>query len=483
MVALGKVTLATIREWVPAPGSVVSWHPSPAARAKAEQAPVSAVPASYMQARHLRGFCEHATRGLDMSRLCTAAWDIAGRCDIRAMTHVINAHLRRHDTYRSWFEYKDAEHIIRHTIRDPADIELVPTEHGEMTPAEWQADIFATPNPLQWDCFSFRLIQRADHFTFCVCIDHLHIDLMFLGVVFAEIDAMYAALVAGRAPIPWADAGSYDDYCVRQHRYASALTLDSPLVRAWIEFAENNNGTLPSFPLPLGDPSVSCRGEQLTVQLMDAQRTDRFESACINAGARFSGGVFACAALTEYALTGAETYHGLTPTDTRSTPADFLTTGWFTGMIPITVPVAPMSFGETARAAQVSFDSGIDLARVPFDRVLELAPWLRRPQAGFPMLSFLDAGILPLSAVYATQLDGMNASVYRDGRIPAQVGMWVNRLDKETQITAVFPKDPITRESVTRYIAAMKSVYLRVADGYGAVAPLRNVLRQSAHQG
>ena len=44
-----------------------------------------------------------------MSRLFIAAWDIAGRCDIRAMTYVINAHLRRHDTYRSWFEYKDAE--------------------------------------------------------------------------------------------------------------------------------------------------------------------------------------------------------------------------------------------------------------------------------------------------------------------------------------------------------------------------------------
>ncbi len=40
---------------------------------------------------------------------------MAGRCDIRAMTYVINAHLRRHDTYRSWFEYTDADQIVRHT--------------------------------------------------------------------------------------------------------------------------------------------------------------------------------------------------------------------------------------------------------------------------------------------------------------------------------------------------------------------------------
>ena len=60
---------------------------------------------------------------------------------------------------------------------------------------------------------------------------------------------------------------------------------------------------------------------------MDEQQTAGFESACIAAGARFSGGVFACAALAEHELTGAETYYGITPTDIRSTPADFMTTG------------------------------------------------------------------------------------------------------------------------------------------------------------
>ena len=43
----------------------MSWHPSPASLEKARQAPVSEVPASYMQAQHLRGFCEFGARGLD----------------------------------------------------------------------------------------------------------------------------------------------------------------------------------------------------------------------------------------------------------------------------------------------------------------------------------------------------------------------------------------------------------------------------------
>ena len=42
----------------------------------------------------------------------------------------------------------------------------------------------------------------------------------------------------------------------RGRRAPAALTLDSPEVRRWIEFAEDNGGSLPDFPLPLGDLSI-----------------------------------------------------------------------------------------------------------------------------------------------------------------------------------------------------------------------------------
>ncbi|GAT17411.1 condensation domain-containing protein [Mycolicibacterium thermoresistibile] len=464
MVALGNVAVETVREWRPDPGRVVSWDPSPAALEKARQAPVSSVPVSYMQAQHLRGFVEHAARGQEMSRLCIAAFDIPGRCDLRAMTYVINAHMRRHDTYRSWFEYHDFHHIVRHTITDPADIELVPTRHGAMTPEQWQQHLLSTPDPLQWNCFRFSIIQRSDHFTFCVCMDHVHIDAMFMGAVFMEIHMQYAALVGGGAPIPL-QAGSYDDFCVRQRQYTESLTADSPEVRAWVDFAGQMGGTLPNFPLPLGDRTKPWPGELMVVKLLDGRQTDRFEAACVSAGARFVGGVFACAALTENELAGVETFHAITPTDTRSTPADFMTTGWFTGMVPITVPAAGVSFGEAARAAQQSFDSGIGLGHVPYDRVLELVPSLRRAETCSPMMSFLDAGVPPLSALVASQLDGLNARVYGDGKVPAQLCMWVNRMDNETSVTVFFPDNPVARASVEKYVATLRSIYVAVAEG------------------
>ena len=193
--------MGSIHDWVPDPGSVVSWHASPAALAKAQQAPISAVPASYMQAQHLRGFCEHAARGLDMSRLFIAAWDIAGRCDIRAMTYVINAHLRRHDTYRSWFEYTDAEHIVRRTIRDPADIEFRPDQ-------AWRDDAGRMARAIYWlpriRCSGIASASRlfsARTTSHSVCALIISTWTRRFSVwLFTEFHMMYAALVGGGAP-------------------------------------------------------------------------------------------------------------------------------------------------------------------------------------------------------------------------------------------------------------------------------------------
>ncbi|WP_231982175.1 condensation domain-containing protein [Mycobacterium sp. E2327] len=468
----GEEAFGAIHDWLPDPGAIVCWHPSPASLNKVRQAPVSAVPASHQQARHLRNFVDHAARGVDMSRLCIGSWDMPGRCDIRVLTYVINTHLRRHDTYHSWFEFADGDRILRHTVRNPADIQCVPVKHDEMSPEELREHIVATPSPLEWECFRFAVIQRADHFTFCFSIDHLYIDAQFLGAIRMELYLMYTSLLAGGAPPALPAAGSYEKYCVQQHEYTSALTLDSPQVQAWVDFFEQNDGTLPECPVSLGDGSGAC--DLMFVRLMDEQQTADFEDACIAAGGRFSGGVFASAALVQYELTGAETYYGLVACDTRSSRDEFLTIGWFTGFVPITIPVGSSSFGAAVRAAQQSFDSGKALANVPFARVLELAPWLRMPQGRVPLLFHLDASSPPLSTIVKSEWGGSNIKIHHDGGVPARFDLRVNRYEKETHAMVFFPDNPVARESVTRYLETLKSIYLRVAEGRGG-APLWDV--------
>jgi hypothetical protein len=466
---IGPVSIGTIDQWKVGPGSVVSWHPSEASKAKAAEAPVSPSPAGYMQANHIRGYRNYRDQGLDYSRLMIAGYDVPGQCDLRTMTYVVNAHVRRHDTYRSWFELQGDE-VIRHKLDSSVQIKMVPTKHGEMTKDEFKDLLLATAPPTQWDCFSFGVVQCKDHFTFYMSSDHVHMDAQFMGVALMEFSLMYQALIGGNPPLKLPATSTFENFCIRQREYCESLTVESPEVRAWTDFAEKNvetaGASFPTFPLPLGigEGGAPCAGELQTFDLMDGEQTHNFELACAEAGARFIGGVFGALAVTENELCGTETYVGLTPTDTRR-PEELMTLGWFTGLVPLTVPVAGVTFADAARAAQKSFDAGREAAGVPFDRILELAPHLPKPRAGFPQVNYFDIGLPPLSAFLTSDLSSANIGMYFDGRLSNPLCFWVVRLQQKTMVTVLYPGNPIARESIETYAKALRAVFVRVADG------------------
>lgn len=142
-----------------------------------------------------------------------------------------------------------------------------------------------------------------------------------------------------------------------------------------------------------------------------------------------------------------------------------MTLGWFTGLVPLTVPVDGLSFAEVARNAQKSFDAGRDPAQVPFDRVLELAPFLDKPKPYFPQVNYFDVGLPPLSAFLTSDLDGANIGLYFDGRLSNPLCFWVVRLQHKTMVTVLYPGNPTARESIEKYVAAVRSVFVRVAEG------------------
>ncbi|OBH90625.1 condensation domain-containing protein [Mycobacterium sp. E2733] len=471
---IGKITIGSLDDWTLTPGSVTSWHPTAAASEKVRQAPVSSVPVSYMQGQHLRNYCERAAAGLNFSRQIIATCEVPGTCDVSAMDHAVNTYLRRHDTFRSWFEHTGSGEFVRHTTSDPADIEFAPVDFGQMTVDEIRAHVVGIPNPLEWGCFTFGIIQSENHFTFFAAMDHVHGDATLIGTTMMEANGMYTALSGGGEPLALPDAGSFDDFCSREREYTSTLTLDSPEVGAWIEFAENNNGRFPEFPLPLGNPLESSSSAMASELLMGPAQTERFETACMAAGARFVGGLFACFALLEHEFTGALTYYGLTPRDSRTGADNFMTQGWFTGLIPITVPIAAASFGDAAWAAQTSFDSSLDMAKVPYYRVLELAPWLSWPQPNFPVSNFFHGGAAPLNAILAAADLGLadNIGIYPDGRYSYQLTIYIFRYGEGTVMAIMHPDNPVAQKSVCRYMAAMRSVCARVADSghWGRVA-------------
>jgi hypothetical protein len=77
----------------------------------------------------------------------------------------------------------------------------------------------------------------------------------------------------------------------------------------------------------------------------------------------------------------------------------------------------------------------------------------------------MDAGLPPFSATVASHMKDANVSVYCDPRDPAHLYFSVIRLFDEVSMWVNLPKNPIAKDSVTRYLQAMKSVLKRVADG------------------
>ena len=457
------VTLGNISGWHPQEGPVTTWMASPSAREAARNSRRSDVPPTYQRAQHLRKAYEGKVTGRPIPRLMVVAWDIPGVCDIAAMTAAINAHVRRHDAYHDWFEFDDGV-FIRRMIDDPEVIDFVPVNFGRMNTEQIRTHaLTTTPGTLEWDCFTFGMVQNADYFTFYASVDHLHIDGISAGLIFFDIHLMYRHLAATAnqdQPSALPQVRSYRDYATRQHDKLAGLTMASAETKDWMDFAHDADGDWPSFPLPLGDARADNNGSFVTVEMLNGVDTEAFDMACRAAGARFVGGVLACVALAERELVGTETYHGFTPYDTRTPGIDSMTVGWFASLFPVTVPTG--SFPKAAHAAQQSFDAGKDLASVPFDRVLELATSaqleIKPPTHPAMMVSFIDFRKIPISAMW----EETNFGTYGDNLNHGEINVWINRHSTRTTVTVSFPDNPVARKSVHRYIATLSQAFANV---------------------
>jgi hypothetical protein len=151
------------------------------------RAPHDPMPASFQQEDHLRTAYRAKVTGRIVPRLIMASWDVDGWCDVAAMTDAINSHIRRHDTYHSAFDVT-ADTVTRRTVDDADRIEFVPTSLGFMDQDAIRTLVqTATPGTLEWDCFTFGVIQKADHFTVYANIDHLHTDGTSAGLIYRDI--------------------------------------------------------------------------------------------------------------------------------------------------------------------------------------------------------------------------------------------------------------------------------------------------------
>ncbi len=127
-----------------------------------------------------------------------------------------------------------------------------------MTVDEIHEHTTAIPSPLEWGCFTFGVVQREGQFTFFVAMDHVHGDATLIGTTMIEANGMYAALSSGGEALELPDAGSFDDFCVRERESTAALTVDSPARAGMDRLRREQQRRLPGVP-PSAGGSVKRR--------------------------------------------------------------------------------------------------------------------------------------------------------------------------------------------------------------------------------
>lgn len=470
---MSVVGFGLIEDWEPAPGRLIGWAAAPESVAAAARAPLHPVPPSHQQEQYLRLARRHSGAEFRYSGLCLVTAEVpAGDLDREAMTRAVNAFLRRHDTFRTWFDVGPGGVVRRHLV-PPEDVRFVPVDHGEIDDAETLREHVqkTTPGPFDWDCFTFGAIERPDSTTVYLAADHLHTDgfgqylagfelaLLYLHEVWPEVDRVWPE--AALPPRP----ASYLDYCAAERAYTAALTPSSPGVRRWLHLLRGNDGRMPSFPLDLGRHTDGyTRSAHRTIDLLGEPAAARFDRSCRALGAEFTGGIFAAAALAERELTGADYYFGLTPISTRVSAAERASVGWYVSLVPVAFPIAATAdFARMVPLAQRSFDDGLLLAPTSVHRVLELAAddaEIRvRPGWSAPMISYVDARELTGSEMF----DLAECGVYANRAASEEVLMWINRLPSGTTLSVIYPDTPVAHESVDRYLGALRAVFESVA--------------------
>ncbi|SDJ31593.1 Condensation domain-containing protein [Frankineae bacterium MT45] len=459
------VKFGLVDRWMPVPGRLISWAPTEASRRAARNAPEHPTPPAHIQEAYLESAYRNRHSGFRFSRLCLITFDIVGVLDIDAMTSAVNSFVTRHDTFLTWFT--TGEQGSRRHLVDAAEVDLAPTDHGDFTDPELIRDHVqaATPGPDVWECFTFGVIEQPERFTVYAAIDHIATDGISQALTIYELRELYTSALtrtASALPTP----GSYVEYCQRERAASAELDLESPTVRSWIDIVQSNGGDLPTFPLDLGvGEDGYTRTADTAYPLLDPARAARFDEACEGVGAKFSGGIFAAAALAQYELTGRSVYLGLTPKSTRATPGEWGAIGWFASLIPIHFSVAgATSFLQLAALAQQAFVDGKALGDTSYHRVLELVTpehgITTKPGWTAPMISYVDVRKLPGEE----ELAAAKVGLFGSRGSSEDVFMWINRFTDHTSAIFLYPDTEQAGRSIDLYFAKLNEIFQSVVD-------------------
>ncbi|MCA1229819.1 condensation domain-containing protein [Saccharopolyspora sp. 6M] len=457
--------MTALREYEPAPGRLVEWHPTESTSDSLGEAREHPAPPSSFQENHLRRALANDAAGAVHSPWLATAFDLPGELDPVAMAGAWQRWVRRHATLLTWFENTGDE--LRRCALDAADVAFAPVEVGEYGSG---ADIrdhllhrFATAtSALSWPPFVLGAVLRPESSTVFFAVDHAHTDGYSIFLVFDELRRLYWEQITGE-PAGLPEVGDHADFAALERGREIGAEEQAAAVRTWSEFWLEGGSRPPSFPLPLG-LGDEPRGKLLTErELFDAEQATAFGKRCREHRGSFPAGVFAALAIAAAELAGTESYRTLTPVQTRDEPRWAAAQGWFVNLVPLHFSLAGLrTFGEVLAAADEAFVRARAIAGVPVVKLVEMLGSRLRLQEDartvLPIVSFID-----LRRVRGSELwEAAGAQVLSGPGEGFDVPMWINRLRGLTYLKASYPDTPVAAENVARYLDRVQAVLHRV---------------------
>lgn len=388
-------------------------------------------------------------------RLHTSAGDrdgswmaLAFRLDLDAtagqLARAWSAVVARHGTLHTTFSHEGGELALHEAEIVHGDW----VEHPPVDPSESSRDVLR--RALDAACRPFG----APSHRLCVVVpesgddsrpvvviagDHSHLDMWSLLVLLRDLRSCLVDVLAGRAP--GADLAPAPPFAAHTHLLEQQDCTPDWVAARWAEVLADGGGSLPTFPLPLGDVSAP-RAEVVEVRdVLDPAQLEALEKRAADLGARLTALAISEVAAVTTELSG-RALRAVFPVHSRDDPSWYGSVGWF-----ITNSVLDCT-DPTPVGCAAALRESMKLGAHPLAPILghldrELAP------AGMFALSWLDTRRLP-EVPPGLEVQWVSAVTRPDG-----VMAWFLAGDDGLHLRCRYPDTPEARQNVGRWLDAV----------------------------
>ena len=350
--------------------------------------------------------------------------------------------VERHPTLRTVFSTDDDGRPRLHEIADAVEPVWAGHDVGPLgTRATLQKVVDDACSPLARPSHRLCLIEPADGpVVVVVAADHAHVDAWSLPLLARDLVDGLADVRAGRP----AGTGRAAAAAFVEHTRELAARPPAPpgVVERWEQILADGGGTMPVFPLPLGDLGTPVPETVTTEDVLDADGLERLEARAGELSVRLLDLVVSVLTRAAADLAG-RPLRAVLPVHSRTEPRWRDAVGWF-----ITNSVLECASSDP-RVCRAAVRETLELGSHALEPIM-------RPHGGMPvppgmfMLSYLDYRRLPVALAPELRAQHISASAPTTG-----VQVWFVVGDSGLHLRARYPGTAEARRSVGSWLDAV----------------------------